>query len=213
MTSLLTPGTPGYSFGSFNDRVPATRFNIQKVAIASNVATIIAQFWEGVVPAVGALITTKGCVAIPNVTAAAIASISTTDGILYTITYPDSHANVSQVADGGFAFVPQQEVAVALTGDEQFGTVFAVQPSPNGFGISWAYDCPSAPDSLGIQLEGCLDLGNDDQWVLIGTAQTGTDGYVTVPASGPVLVNFVRVHVTASDGGTSPTVVAKILVS
>lgn len=182
---------------------------VTKSAVASNVVTLTVTVLEGNIPAVnstayitgtqndsGNLNSTSGV----TLTGVTINSI-TGQG---TITYAATASNLSTTADTGLVLVPNAEAAEALS--VQKYQQFAV----SGNGITWGYTCPSAPVSIAIQLEGAID-DNDAEYTLIGSSQTATTGYNEFFATTPELVRFVRIHVTATSGGTNPSLIAKIM--
>lgn len=208
---LLMPGQAMYVWGGLNDHIQTTKFVVTQVAITSNVATITGAVFTGNAPLVGQLISTEGFVQIPNVTNVAIASVTLNAAGVGTITYALSHANVVAVADGGFAKVPVAETAEALT--QTASVPVAIQAgivTGGSYGITWAYTCPSAPSTIAIQLEGAI-RNVAAEYTIIGTSQTTTSGYNTIVATLPSLVNFVRLNTTATTGGSSPTIIAKLL--
>lgn len=70
-TSLL-PGTPGFSWGSFNDQEPPSKMQVTSVAIASNVATLGVTIEGGDAPAAGSDIYAQGIPTIGGVISAAV---------------------------------------------------------------------------------------------------------------------------------------------
>jgi hypothetical protein len=204
--TLLVPGQTAYAFGSKSDRIPTTKFYVQKSGIASDVATLDVSLWEGNIPAVGQLITTLSLANIANVTNIALTGVTINNltGI-GSLTYALSGSNVTLAADPGVALVPVPEVAEVCS--VKASTAFAV----SGYGVSWAYTCPSQPGSLSIQLEGAIDNTSGSEFTLIGTAQTTASGYNEIFATLPENVNFVRLNITTASGGTSPTIIGKLL--
>lgn len=210
------PGPPGYSFGSKPLNQPTCRMLISQTAVSSNVVTLTVQVVEGNIPAVGQTLyiyaTTRDAGGLNDssgsITIASV-SINATTGI-GTITYAKSASNLATAADPGYALAPVPEAADAIAGGSQKGQQFAV----SGYGITWAYMCPSAPVSIAIQLEGAVN-DVDAEYTIIGTSQTvvtastWTEIFATLPEN----VNFVRLHITASSGGTSPTIIGKIQVT
>jgi hypothetical protein len=210
---MLIPGNPAYAYGSKNTLRPIGRLAVTSVAIASNVATVGVKQIEGNIPAVGDLITVtdtttdSGAANVNNIALTAV-SINATTGI-GTITYPATGTNQATTADVGMAFAQVPEVGETLVVGKS--RAMAIQNTKGqGYGISWAYTCPSAPSTIAIQLEGAINE-NDAEYAIIGTSQTTTSGYNEITATVPELVNFVRLHVTATTGGSSPTLVGKIL--
>lgn len=204
---LLLPNTPGYAYGS-KAAGPTCLLQITNVALTGNVATITVLVREGAIPIVGALITIKGTANAAgafNITNSAITAVSIDSSTgIGTITFALTHADVVSAAASGQGYVPVPEVAETLAVGKS--KQFAI----NGYGVSWAYTCPSAPDTLAIQLEGAIN-DIDAEYTLIGTSQTTTTGYNEIFATLPELVQFVRLHVTATSGGTLPTIIGKIL--
>lgn len=207
-TYMLEQGTPSYSFGSFNGKVPDTRMLISNTALTSNVATYTFTVVEGNIPVAGQLVTVVGSQqnSAYNVVNAVIASVPTSS----TFTVAVTHANIATGADNSAAIAKVPEVAEALAVGA--GQVFAVpttQPGNSGRQISWQYYTPSAPSSLAIQLEGAInnvatEFVKLDNGTVFTTA--GETRCVTVANA----IRFLRLNVTATTGGTSPTLVGKI---
>jgi hypothetical protein len=214
----LLPGVAGYSFGSFNDRAPYSRFTITNVALTTNVVTLTVQLIEGLIPIVGALITTQGlqtssALNVQNVALASV-SINLTTGA-GTLTFPLTHANISSTADSGLAIVPQPIVPDTLANGS--GQQFAVQAASGvaepGTNISWFYNFPSPPTTVTINLQGA-DVDQDGFYTTIDTvAVTSSTGYQTTRAvNTPQKWNFLRINVASVVGGTSPTIAAGIVI-
>jgi hypothetical protein len=211
---MLISGSPAYAFGSQLPG-PTCRMLITNDSCTSNVVTLSVTIVEGNIPLVGDLIYTYATVnsagGINQTTGIAIASVAITAATgKGTITFPLTLANQGATADVGYALsTPGQTTEVCAVGKSR---AFAIQNTiGRGYGISWAYTCPSAPSTIAIQLEGAIN-DNDSEYTIIGASQTTAAG-AEVFASVPELVNFVRLHVTATTGGTSPTISAKILLS
>lgn len=216
-TRILLPGDPGYAYGSFTTRQQATKMVVTTTALATNVATIGVNVRDGNIPAVGSLITvvnTSNASGACNATDATISAVNIVAATgIGTVSYNAGAGSLVTTADSGMAYVQVPEVAEALVVGKS--RAFAIQPNLAGggsYGFSWAYTCPSAPSTIAIQLEGAIN-DNDAEYTLIGTSQITTTGYNEIIATAPALVNFVRLHVTATTGGSSPTIIAKILKS
>lgn len=205
------PGPPGYAFGSKPLTVPTCRMIVTASAVASNVVTLTVLVVEGNIPAVGQTIyiyaTTNNAGGLNDQTGTiTLASVSITAATgIGTITYNKTTANLSTTADAGYVLVPVSETPDLMTGSSMKSQQFAV----SGYGISWAYTCPSAPAAIAVQLEGAIN-DNDAEYTLIGSSQTATTGYNEVFATLPTNVNFVRLHVTSFSGGSTPSIVGKI---
>jgi hypothetical protein len=215
----LLPGYPAYSFGSFNDRTPPSRFSIQSVAISGNVATLAVTLLEGLIPIIGALISVQGTQTPTsggapnfNVIGAALTgvTINTTTGV-GTLTFALTSNNLSTTNDSGMASVPQPEIGDAIAAPAK-GQQFAVQSnfglSQEGKNPTWEIHFPSAPVSFSAQLEGAM-VDVDSQYELVGSAETAAGTYAQ---NSPLNFRFFRINITAISGGTNPTVVSKIMV-
>lgn len=210
------PGPPGYAFGSKPLVQPTCRMLVTASAVASNVVTLTVKVVEGNIPAVGQTVyiyaTTNNAGGLNDnsgtITIASV-SINATTGI-GTITYSKTTANLSTTADVGYVLAPVPETSEAVTGSSQKSQQFAV----SGYGISWAYITPSAPVSIAIQLEGAIN-DNDAEYTIIGSSVTtvSSSAWTETIATLPENINFVRLHITASSGGSSPTIIAKIQVT
>lgn len=212
---LLQPGVPSYAFGKKIDGHPTVRALVTNVAITGNVATVTIRIVEGFIPVVGDLVsgfaipTSAGLFDVVNIALTGV-TINSLTGV-GTITFP-LVGSVASVASSGYVLITQTDIADTLTGSDQKSQQFAIQAAKGqGRGISWDYSCPSAPGSIAIQLEGAI-TDTDADYAIIGTSQTTAAGG-TIIASVPELVNFVRLHVTASSGGSTPTIVGKLLLS
>ena len=216
--ALLLPGSSGYSFGSFSDRVPSTKLFVLTSAVLSNVATITAQIWEGPLPTTSQFISTQGLARIPNVTNVAIASVAqnATTGVV-TITFADAHSGtVASGADHALCIVPQIEVpeVVSATGA---GSAFAV---PNygarqneGRSITAIVSFVSLPTTAVVTLQGAVK-NQDSEYADLGTVASVTTG---AQAGGSLTVEdvnyeFYRLNIGTLTGGTSPSLIGKILV-
>ena len=209
-------GLPAYSAGSFAIGVSPTKFFVTSVAIAANVVTLGVRQVEGNIPAVGQLITVTGTVAgtaAVNVTRTALTGVSITPATgVGTVTYAATAANLSTTPDGGIAMVDVPEVGEALA-VQKYLQLALPQPAgaalTAGHVVTWSWGTPSVPTTIAIQLEGAVD-DVDAQYAIIGTSQTTTTG--TIVGNVPLTVRFVRINVTATTGGTLPTLWAKILI-
>lgn len=211
---LLIGGKPGYAFGSLPTG-PTCRMIITSDSVASNVVTLGVRIVEGNIPSVGDLIytyaTANSAGALNQTTGIAIASVNITAATgIGTITFAKTVGNQGTTSDSGYALSEPAEVGETLTSGMK-SKAFAIQNRPGGgYGITWAYTFPSQPAAATIQLEGAIN-DNDSEYTLIGTAQTTVSGYNEIFATVPELVNFVRLRVPSSSGGSSPTVIGKVL--
>jgi hypothetical protein len=211
--NTLLPGVNAYSYGGFDDHNPGTKIRVTSYAVTSDVATIIGQIVEGqsgilpgsVAPVAGELISTQG---LPvDATNAAITTISITSAGIATITYPLTAANQAAETVAAIALIPAQETADPLvTGS---GKQFAMQAfqglASNSRDVSWVVSTPSAPSSFTAALQ-IADVDEDPEYT---TIDTSTASGVRIVIG--VRANFIRIKVTAVSGGTSPTIIGKIL--
>lgn len=211
---MLLRGVPGYAIGSRNANQPTTLFQITQVALTSNVATITGLIREGFIPIIGSLITIRGTATgggTFNVTNVAIASV-TIDKItgIGTITFALVSANVGAVADAGQAYVPAPETAEALVNESS--QAFAIQEAgagdDNQLVVTWSTEFPSAPGAVTVNLQGAIN-NSDAEYTTIdtSTAVGGETRWYT-----GTRFRFVRLNIAGASGGSSPTMVGKILV-
>lgn len=210
---MLIPGRPSYAYGS-RAPGPTCRMIIDHDSVTTNVVTLAVTIVEGNIPLVGDLIyvyaTANSAGALNETTGIAISGVNITASTgKGTITYPLTTGNQANTPDVGYALSTPQELSEALVVGKS--RALAIQNTiGRGYGITWAYTLPSAPSTIAIQLEGAIN-DNDAEYTIIGSSQTTTTGYNTIIATVPELVNFVRLHVTGTTGGSSPTIIGKIL--
>ena len=210
--SMLLPGIPSYSFGSFNSDLPTVKMLVTNVALTTNVATLTVQMVEGNIPAVGSLISIRGtqkAAGAFNVSNVALASvlINALTGA-GTVTFALTHADVASTPDAGEAAVPVPEVAEAIasgTKGLQFGMQAVSGLASNSRDVSWVLATPSAPASFSATLE-VADVDEESEYTVIDTATSV--GLRTVLG---VRANFIRIKFGTVTGGTSPSAIAKIL--
>jgi len=215
----LTPGKPAYVLGSWNNQTSPTKFLINKVALTSNVATITGVIVDGNVPVVGALITVTKCPTNTefNVTNIAVASVTIASDGTGTITYACTRADVAAVASSGIAIIPQPEVAEALVAGASLavGLPYSEPSGDSGemaISVTAIVTFPSLPTSVTVSLQGAVQ-NIDGEYQTVGTCGTVSGGAATLRYlnySGKF--NFYRLLVGTVTGGSSPTIIGKILV-
>lgn len=216
LRSALLSGVVSYSFGGYKDTTPPTRMKVTSVAIATNVATLGVTIIEGLIPVVGALISVQGTQTVTsggapnfNVTNVALTGVTINSSTgAGTVTFALTSNDISTTADAGMAMVPQPETAEALAIGS--GQQFAMQ-SDQGFpsnsrDISWSIETPSAPSTFTANLQ-VADFDEDSLYSTVAST-TATGWQTQVGVRG----NFVRVNLSTTSGGTSPTIIAKILI-
>jgi hypothetical protein len=228
---LLVAGTPSYLLGSWNDRTPPTLGYVLTNAGATTTATLVFRIVEGNAPAVGDLITVRGCANSNNfnVTNVAIATVSTTDEGICTVTYTISSTTQATTRDGGQVIIPRPEVGEATVAGAS-APVAAIFNSGNvdqGKVISATVSFPTVggDSAATVKIQGA-DLDLDSEYQDIDTVATlaagslGTTGHwvsgqnTTAAASTPGGVNqtnyrFYRFNISGVSG-TASKIVAKI---
>jgi hypothetical protein len=214
---LALDGDLIYLFGSLDRHHPTTRMSVQSVAIASNVATLGVTVIEGLIPAVGSLITVVGTLTdsgAANVVNVAIASvtINATTGI-GTVTYAATGSNQSTTADVGYALVPVPEVSEALANNTaSIPCCASYNPAlvDGSRSVRAVVSFPTLPTTAVVQLQVALTDQDSEYQNLVQVASvTGsalTGGMVTTTLDPG---RFYRFKVTGLTG--SGLIIAKLL--
>lgn len=219
--ALLSPGQPGYSIGSFNDKQATTKLLISKVGVTSNVSNMVVSVVEGPIPTTSGNISVlgtqsnSGALNVNNAALTAVSINSTTGN--GTLAYSVVTANIANnTVDGGIGLVKALEVSENVANNAAYaGQAFALASYvgiPNqGRAISWAYDWATPPTvSCTVALEGAdklTDFDNGQQKVLdTGTSLTGETRVIQSVTD----VNFVRVNVSALNSTAPCNLIAKI---
>jgi hypothetical protein len=96
------------------------------------------------------------------------------------------------------------------TAGRQFSMRSYAAGQNNSPAITWEVEYPSAPATISIHLEGALrDI--DAEYFQLDTS-TNIAGDLRFVALGAASVNFLRIKVITSTGGTAPTIIAKFKV-
>jgi hypothetical protein len=208
---MLLPGIPGYFFGSLASG-PTVRMLVKSVAITTDVATVGVQMVEGNIPAVGSLISIRGTQTASgdfNVTNATLTEVSiNAETGAGTVQFALSHGDIATTPDAGEAAVPVPEVAEAMTDKTSLQLTMQVAAGlpNNSRDLIWEIYTPSAPSSFSAALQ-VATLDEDAEYTTIDTA-TATGSRQVAGVRG----TFLRVVLSAVDGGSSPTVIAKVTV-
>jgi hypothetical protein len=212
----LQMGVPAYSAGSLATGVANTKMFVTSSAVASNVVTLGVSMQEGNTPAVGATAyitgTSNGSAALNKPAGVVLTGVTLNNAGVGTITYALTTTNFATTPDGGLVIVPQVEVGDALTANTSFQQ-FAV-PAPIGGGggrtgtITWSTVVSGAPATILVNLQASI-VDIDSQYATLDSSSntTGETRYIAQQD-----FNFFRIRVTTLTGGTSPTLVAKLLV-
>ena len=215
---LLQKGTPAYLFGGLNMLRGNAKGTVSTTAIASNVGTIAVQLNEGATPVVGDLITVWGTAlqtGLFNVTRALITAVSITPATgAGTISYALTGTNQSATADPGMWLMEIGETSEALT-TSTFSAPVCVQ-APQGdsqFTITLAVACPSMPTAATFTLQRAIrDIAAE--YTNTASVVTIAGGVFTAGPTVPATLergSFYRLAVTGVSGGTSPSVIAKVV--
>jgi hypothetical protein len=207
-----------YSFGSLNEYLnnSPVEVAISFYAIATNVVTftIVRNFARQFY--VGETVVVSG-IASPNNFLNGTYTVVTAGSTSFTAA--KTHADVTTTAVSGLGTSKQslnRETAEAIPADGTAGRQFAIRTAiqgadtQNSVAISWEVEYPSAPSTVEVHLEGAIrDV--DSEYFQLAKSTVAAGDFQTVNW-GASKVNFVRVKVISSTGGTSPTIISKFLV-
>ncbi len=217
---VAVSGAPCYFYGSMPTSTQDMIAQITSIACASNVATIVMTIQAGNIPVTGNLITVQG---VPNASGAynvnnvAIASITGTASTgVYTVTYACTTANLSTTATSGKAYVPIQETSETLAANTSVA-IYVPSQEPLNDGqrsITVAVLFPSMPAAATVTLQTAIN-NNPSEYENVGTVAVVAGSAYT---QGPIQTynnqlngRFWRLVVSGNSGGTSPTIIAKMI--
>lgn len=222
LPEVSIPAKPAYFFGKLPVTTDDTYARISSVTVLSNVATVVGTIFRGNIPAVGNQISIQGTTSnggIFNVTAAIITSFSgvPTTGV-YSISFALANANIAVTADSGMALIPIAEVPETCAN----GTSVAIYVPSNELrdlgqkSITVATTFPSLPTTATVTLYSAINnvQAAVPEWTSMGVVATVASGAQTV---GPLVTfatpagRFFRVVVSGVTGGTTPTIVVKMV--
>jgi hypothetical protein len=210
---MLLRGVPGYAFGSWDADQSTTLMQVTSVAKTGGTATVGVTMREGDIPIVGNLITVRGVATDNsfNVTNASLTNVTidATTG-KGTVQYAVTGGVVVTTPDAGQAYVPVQEVGEAVAnGSSQ---AFAVQEVPAGddnqMTVTWSTFFPSNPAAVTVNLQGSL-FDIDAQYATLDSSTSVSGETRTIS---DIRFRFLRFNITGASGGSSPTIVGKLLV-
>jgi hypothetical protein len=227
---IAIPAVPAYFFGSLPVDTDDTYMRVTNVSIATNVASVVGTIYRGNIPAVGNFISIQGTTSnsgIFNVSQATITGVTGTPSTgVYTITFALTNANITATADSGLAIIPIAEVPEAVAN----GTSVAIYVPSNELrdlgqrSITVATSFPSLPTAAVVTLYTAINnnpQAASPEWTEMGIVATVSGGAVTVPANASTggglatfstpAGRFFRVVVSGASGGTSPTLVCKMV--
>ena len=239
MPAVLTPGTPKYVLGSFNDKTGPTLGTILFDSGDGTTSTVTFQIQSGNIPITDTLVTIVGSVNsaggynVTNAQVLSVTQVDTPDDGVYTITFSGSGTS-AKTADSGQLIIQQREIGNVLstaTATSEPVTIGAAGPNSNGKSLSVTVKLPATstanPSTLAavtVTIQGAnLDL--DSEYNDIGTVvaagsaghtydwQSGQGDTATgTLAAGSVLApnfRFYRLSITGATG--SGPIIAKIL--
>lgn len=228
MPQLLTPNSPAYVWGSFNDKTGPTIANVISNSAVTTVATVKLQILSGNYPVAGSLITVVGASNSPNfnVTGATIISVSSAaspDAGIVTVTYAITSTSQATLSDGGQAVIPQPEVGETVSGTGASVPVAVNAWNASGKSLSVTLTIGAGLSGITAVLEGAnrdiaaeynaigiigtgLGVGTTDWQSGQGDTATGT---LTSGSVNFLNFKFYRLNITAVTG--SGLVVAKIM--
>jgi len=228
LPEVAIPAKPAYFFGSMPKNTDDTYIRVTNVALTSDVATVTGTIYRGNTPTVGSLITILGTVTAGgafNVSGVPLTAVSVTSATgVGTFSFPLTSANVSATDDAGMALVPINETSETCAN----GTSVAIYVPSNELrdlgerSITVATTFPSLPTDATVTLYSAIDNSdNPAEWTQMGVVAQVAGGVVTVPsnasANGGIATfstpagRFFRLVVSGVSGGTSPTLIAKMV--
>lgn len=228
LPEVAIPAKPAYFYGANSVNTDDTYARVTNVALTSDVATVTATIYRGNIPAAGSLISIQGTATnsgIFNVSGVALTAVTGTAATgVYSLSFALTHANVTSTADSGMALIPIQETAEACAN----GTSVAIYVPSNELrdygtrSITVATTFPSLPTAATVTLYTAINnTDNPAEWTEMGVVATVAGGAVTVPANastngGAITFTtpagrFFRMVLSGVSGGTSPTIIAKMV--
>jgi hypothetical protein len=209
---LAIAGLPVYLLGSYNDKTGPTIGYVSSDAAATTTATLIFQIVSGNIPAVGSLITVVGTAnsaGVFNVTNTAIATVSTTDAGVCTVTYTIASTTQAKTADGGQVIIPQPEVGETVSGSSYASVpVAAPYNNPNiqegkSFTASLALPTGGSLSGITVVLQGAdFDIDANYQTIHTFAVVTGA-GTSEIFQSGSDALSTTVNTVGANPGGAN----------
>lgn len=214
--SVMTPGTPFYVYGGYNDRVAPSKFSISNVVLTSNVATLTVLIREGNIPAVGSLVSVQGTqqasgafnvtnVALTNVTVDAVTGAG-------TIAFALTHADVATHSDSGFAIVATPETSEALVNGSSVAVSIPYDSGQPDQGRSVKADVlfPTIPTTATVELQVAV-INQDADFISMATVASVAAGVATYaqPTLAAEPGRFYRLKTSGLVG--SGTIVGRIL--
>lgn len=215
--ALLVAGTPQYLYGSYNDKTGPTLGYVISDSGNGTTSTVVFQIQSGNVPIVGALVTIVGTANAAggyNVTNVAIATVTTTEQGVCTITFLNTATSAS-AQDFGAVQIPQPEVGEAVTAGS---SVPCVAPYNNTtYNLNQALTAVISFPSFTSLTAATINLQQaiqdmDSEYQTVATAATVAGGVITAGPQitvDPTLGRFFRFNTSGITG--TGTIVAKLM--
>lgn len=217
------PGLPAYCFGKFDYTSAATSMNITNVALLGNVATINVVVISGNLPTTSQLLTVScdnTTFNVSNVTPQLV-SINAATGV-GIIQYQVIAANVTSRPASGRANMPVQPSTDTFANGASIPVAIQQNTGPNnGRSILCTVVIPSLPTTGTVTAQTCTgDPGVNGNYVDLGAVASvvagvlvgGTANNTVAAVFADVLTDFVRFNISATAGGSSPTLFATVTV-
>lgn len=219
LPALLQAGTPQYVLGSFNDRTGPTKGYVISNSAVTTTATLVFQITEGNIPLVGSLISVVRCVnsANFNVTNVALLTVSTTTAGVCTVTYTITSTTQSSTPDSGAVIIPQPEVGETCQNESSVAVAMPYGGVTYDLHQALTVVCsfPSLPTTATVVLQQAVQ-DQDSEYATVATVATVTGGAVSAAGAqitvDPTLGRFFRLNVSGVTGGSTPTIVGKLLI-
>ena len=219
----LIPGVPEYSAGTPPASSTIVLGAITQAGITSNVATVEYHKQEGNVPAVGDLVYIRGASSsFYNVAGVAITGVTDTSSTLARVTFALVHGDDTFAAASGQIEIVPQPAGETLTANQAYQAFAMPAPSAPGANrsITLNVQYPSAPSTISWAVQAAIDNIESEYVTIFNGADDGTytdSGAAAGTGQGtqfwPGAFRFIRFKDTGSSGGSSPTVIAKLLVA
>ena len=212
---LAQRGVPAFLFGKYNYLQDNTKAWVSNVALTSNVATVTVQVIQGEIPVAGGLVTitntasTSGTFNVSRVPMTSTTIDSTGAG---TIVFPLTHADIVSVANTGTVIIEPVAVAEALAAGASIALAVPMACDYDGV-QSLTVECnfPSLPTSVAVSLQGAV-INQDANYQTLQTVGQVTGGALAITQGGFLgKFNYYRLLVGTVTGGSSPTIVGKVL--
>jgi hypothetical protein len=226
LPKVAVSGSPNYFYGSFARDTQDTLIQITSVARTGGTATVVGTITQGSIPITGNLVTIQGTATGSgafNVSMLPITVSSVTSAGVITFTFTLSGTTVT-TADGGFAYIPVQEVPEAVAANTSVA-IYVPSQEPQDHGlrtITVATTFPTIQATTGaatvtlytaINNTGIVPGASGSEWTSMGVVATVAAGAQTV---GPLVTfttpagRFFCLQVTAITG--TNTIISKVLV-